>query len=600
MTTQSLILLVLFLVVLLALAYPLGIVLARVGDGGKVPGLSWLGGLERLIYRAAGTTADAAQGWKAYAIGLLVFNAVGALAVYGVQRLQQWLPLNPQALANVSPDSAFNTAVSFVSNTNWQGYSGEQTMSYLTQALVLTGQNFFSAATGMAVAFALIRGFSARSSKSIGNFWVDVTRSTLYVLLPLSLLFSIFLMGQGVIQNFSAYKDVALLDQVSYSAPKNGPDGQPLMDAAGKPVTEDLVAKTQTIAMGPVASQEAIKMLGTNGGGFFNANSAHPFENPTPLTNLLQMLAIFLIPAGLTVTLGNMTRSPRHGWAVFAAMSVLFLAGVLTTYWAEAHPISLLHASHMPVQSGGNMEGKEVRFGIVNSALFATVTTDASCGAINSMHDSFTPLGGMVPLVNILLGEVIFGGVGAGMYGMLIFVILSVFIAGLMVGRTPEYLGKKIEAYDIQMAMLYLLIFPLVILGFSAVSVLAPTFGLSSLANHGPHGLSEILYAYTSATGNNGSAFAGLNANTTWYNTTLGIAMFVGRFLMLIPMLAIAGNLAQKKSVPENAGTFPVTTPLFTTLLIGVIVIVGALTFFPVLALGPILEHLLMQAGNTF
>ena len=426
--------------------------------------------------------------------------------------------------------------------------------------------------------------------KTLGNFWVDMTRGILWVLLPLSTLLAVALVSQGVVQNFRAYDNAKLVEAQKVTA--TGTDG--------RATTTDVT--TQSIAQGPVASQEAIKMLGTNGGGFFNANSAHPFENPTAFSNLLQMLAIFLIPAGLTVTLGQMTRSPKHGWAVFTAMSVLCLAGVLTSYWAEsqASPMLLGVSQHATVaQSGGNMEGKEVRFGIANSALFATVTTDASCGAVNSMHDSFTPLGGMVPLVNILLGEIIFGGVGAGMYGMLIFVILSVFIAGLMVGRTPEYLGKKIEAYDIQMAMLYLLIFPLVILGFSAVAVLSP-LGLSSLANHGPHGLSEILYAYTSATGNNGSAFAGINANTHWFNVTLGISMFIGRFLMLIPMLAIAGNLATKKIVPATAGTFPVTTPLFATLLTGVIVIVGALTFFPVLALGPVLEHLLMHSGSVF
>jgi len=418
-----------------------------------------------------------------------------------------------------------------------------------------------------------------------------MTRGILWVLLPISTVLAVALVSQGVVQNLRPYDSAKLVEAQKVTA--TGTDG--------KTTTTDVT--TQTIAQGPVASQEAIKMLGTNGGGFFNANSAHPFENPTPFSNLLQLLAIFLIPAGLTVTLGQMTNSPKHGWAVFSAMSVLFLAGVLTSYWAEAQPGPMVHGADQTIsatQSGGNMEGKEVRFGIANSALFATVTTDASCGAVNAMHDSFTPLGGMVPLVNILLGEIIFGGVGAGMYGMLIFVILSVFIAGLMVGRTPEYLGKKIEAYDIQMAMLYLLIFPLVILGFAAVSVLAASFGLSSLTNHGPHGLSEILYAYASATGNNGSAFAGLSANTHWFNTTLGIAMFIGRFLMLIPMLAIAGNLAAKKSVPATAGTFPVTTPLFTTLLTGVIVIVGALTFFPVLALGPVLEHLLMGAGKSF
>ena len=465
-------------------------------------------------------------------------------------------------------------------------------MSYLTQMLGLATHNFWSAAVGLALAIAFIRGIARKEMKTLGNFWVDLTRGTLWVLLPLSAVLALALVSQGVVQNFRSYDAAKLMEAQKVTT--TGTDG--------KTTVSDVTV--QTIAQGPVASQEAIKMLGTNGGGFFNANSAHPFENPTPFANLLELISIFLIPAGLTVTLGRMTGSPKHGWAVFAAMSVLWFAGVFTCYWAEAQPSPLLHSvsqqTDTTLQSGGNMEGKEVRFGIANSALFATVTTDASCGAVNSMHDSFTPLGGMVPMVNILLGEIVFGGVGAGMYGMLIFVILSVFIAGLMVGRTPEYLGKKIEAYDIQMAMLYLLIFPLIILGFSAVTVLAPTFGLSALTNHGPHGLSEILYAYTSATGNNGSAFAGLSANTDWYNLTLGIAMFAGRFLMLIPMLAIAGNLAQKKSIPATAGTFPVTTPLFTSLLTGVIVIVGALTFFPALALGPVLEHLLLHAGQTY
>jgi K+-transporting ATPase ATPase A chain len=464
-------------------------------------------------------------------------------------------------------------------------------MSYLTQMLGLATHNFWSAATGIALAVAFIRGIARREMKTLGNFWVDLTRATLWVLLPISTVLAVALVSQGVIQNLRSY-DVAHIVE---------PQTQTVTGQDGKPATT--ITRTQTIAQGPVASQEAIKMLGTNGGGFFNANSAHPFENPTPLSNLLEMFAIFLIPAGLTVTLGQMTGSPRHGWAVFAAMSILWFAGVLTCYWAESQPNPLLHGVDQHVsaeQAGGNMEGKEVRFGIANSALFATVTTDASCGAVNAMHDSFMPLGGMVPMINILLGEVVFGGVGAGLYGMLIFVILSVFIAGLMVGRTPEYLGKKIESYDVQLSMLYLLIFPLIILGFTAISVLAPGFGLSSLANQGPHGLSEILYAYTSATGNNGSAFAGLNANTSWYNVTLGIAMFAGRFLMIVPMLAIAGNLAGKRRVPASAGTFPVTGILFTILLTGVIVIVGALTFVPALSLGPVLEHLLMHAGQLF
>jgi K+-transporting ATPase ATPase A chain len=491
----------------------------------------------------------------------------------------------------VAPALAWNTAVSFTTNTNWQSYVPEQTMSYLTQMLGLATHNFWSAATGMALAVACIRGIARREMKTLGNFWVDLTRATLWILLPMSTVLALVLVSQGVIQNLRPYTTAQVLQ----------PQTQTAIGQDGKSITTTI--RTQTIAQGPVASQEAIKMLGTNGGGFFNTNSAHPFENPTAFSNLLEMFAIFLIPAGLTATLGEMTGSPRHGWAVFAAMAVLWFAGVFTCYWAEAQPSPLLHGVDQRAslnQPGGNMEGKEVRFGIANSALFATATTDASCGAVNSMHDSFTPLGGMVPMVNILLGEIVFGGVGAGLYGMLIFVIMSVFIAGLMVGRTPEYLGKKIEAYDVQLSMLYLLIFPLIILSFSAISVLAPSFGLSALANQGPHGLSEILYAYTSATGNNGSAFAGLSANTRWYNITLGIAMFAGRFLMIVPMLAVAGNLVSKRRAPVSAGTFPVTTPLFTALLTSVILIVGALTFVPALSLGPVLEHLMMHAGQVF
>ena len=600
MSSQSLILLVLFLAVLLALAYPLGVLLARVGDGGKVPGLSWLGGVERLLYRAAGTSPDVGQNWKAYAIGLLIFNGIGALAVYAVQRVQQWLPLNPQALPNISADSAFNTAVSFVSNTNWQGYSGEQTMSYLTQALVLAGQNFFSAATGMAVAFALIRGFSARSAKSIGNFWVDITRSTLYVLLPLSLVFAVFLMGQGVIQNFSAYKDVTLLDQVSYTQPKNGADGQPLMDAAGKPVTESLVATTQSIAMGPVASQEAIKMLGTNGGGFFNANSAHPYENPTALTNFAQMLAIFLIPAGLCFAFGRMVGDRRQGWAVLGAMTLLFVATTAVVLVAEqqAHPaLQALGVDQVAslAQAGGNMEGKETRFGVSASALFAAVTTAASCGAVNSMHDSFMPLGGMVPMLLIQFGEVIFGGVGSGLYGMLVFAIMAVFIAGLMIGRTPEYLGKKIQAYEMKMTSIAILVTPTLVLAGTAIAVLCEA-GKAGMANPGAHGFSEILYAFSSAANNNGSAFAGLSANTPFYNWMLAIAMWFGRFAMIVPILAIAGSLAGKQRLDANSGTMPTHGPMFIGLLVGVVVLVGVLNYVPALALGPLVEHLQLFA----
>ncbi len=542
---------------------------------------------ERLLYRVTGIDPEQEMRWTGYLLALLIFSMMTLLMTYTVERLQHLLPFNPQHLGAVEPYLAWSTAVSFTTNTNWQAYTPESTMSYLTQMLGLATHNFWSAASGLALAIAFIRGIARREMKTLGNFWVDLTRATFWVLLPISAVFAVVLVSQGVVQNMHPYTTAQLLEPQTAT----GADGK------------STIVATQTIAQGPVASQEAIKMLGTNGGGFFNANSSHPFENPTPLSNLLQMISIFLIPAGLTVTLGQMVGSSRHGWAVFGAMAILWFAGTCTAYWAESQPNPLLHGvdQHTSLtQSGGNMEGKEVRFGIANSALFATVTTDASCGAVNSMHDSFMPLGGMVPMINILLGEVVFGGVGAGLYGMLVFVILSVFIAGLMVGRTPEYLGKKIEAYDVQLAMLYLLIFPVVILGFSAVAVLAPGFGLSALTNHGPHGLSEILYAYTSATGNNGSAFAGLSANTHWYNSTLGIAMFVGRFLMLIPMLAIAGHLAGKKSVPPSAGTFPVTTPLFTVLLTGIILIVGALTFFPALSLGPILEHLTLRAGQAF
>jgi K+-transporting ATPase ATPase A chain len=582
---------VVFMACVLLLAKPMGSYMTLVFERRRTWLDPVLGPCERMLYRVTGVNPDEEMSWREYAVAMLVFSAATLALTYMVERLQHWLPLNPQHLASVAPDLALNTTISFTTNTNWQAYVPESTMSYLTQMLGLATHNFWSAAIGIALAIAFIRGIARRERKTLGNFWVDMTRGILWVLLPVCIVFALALVSQGVVQNFRAYDTAHLVEAQNVTA--TGTDGK----AATTTVT------TQTIAQGPVASQEAIKMLGTNGGGFFNANSAHPFENPTPLTNFLEMLSIFLIPAGLTVTLGQMVGSPRHGWAVLGAMTVLWFAGTLTCYWAEAQGNPVLHGVDQRVsltQAGGNMEGKEVRFGIADSALFATVTTDASCGAVNSMHDSFTPLGGMVPLVNILLGEVVFGGVGAGMYGMLVFVIVAVFIAGLMVGRTPEYLGKKIEAYDVKMAMLYLLIFPLIILGFSAVSVLMPNIGLGSLANHGPHGFSEILYAFSSATGNNGSAFAGLNANTHWYNYSLGVAMFVGRFLMIVPMLAIAGSLAAKKTVPATAGTFPVTTPLFTVLLTGVILIVGALTFFPALSLGPILEHLLLHAGHTF
>jgi K+-transporting ATPase ATPase A chain len=563
--------------VLLLTVKPVGLYLAQVLDGKR----TWLDPVlrpvERMIYKLSGVNAEHEMHWRQYAFAVLGFSAVSMVVTYAIERLQAALPVwNPQGLAAVGPDLAWNTAASFTTNTNWQSYTPETTMSYLTQMAGLATHNFFSAAVGIVIAVALIRGIQRTSTNTIGNFWVDTTRTLLYVLLPACVIYALLLVAQGVPQNLAKYTAAHTLEQTN---------------------------QTQTIAQGPVASQEAIKMLGTNGGGFFNANSAHPYENPTPFTNFLQMLSIFVIPAGLTYALGRMTGSQGHGWAVFAAMFVLFTAGFTTVYWAESHPHPLLHgAAQTTAASGetGNYEGKEVRFGISQSSLFAEITTAASCGAVNSAHDSYTPLGGMVVLTNILLGEVIFGGVGSGLYGMLIFVVLAVFIAGLMVGRTPEYLGKKIEAYDIKMSMLYVLIFPLIILSLTAVFVLSPTMGLSALTNNGPHGLSEILYAFTSATGNNGSAFAGLSANTWWYNVVLGWAMLGGRFLMLIPVLALAGNLAQKKSVPPSPGTFPVNGWLFAVLLIGVVLILGALTFFPALSLGPILEHLLLQAGQTF
>ena len=575
MDMHSLALLALFLVVLLAMSWPLGILLARVAEGGRVPGFGWLQRTEAFLYRLAGVDAATGMDWKAYTFALLAFNALGTLAVYGLQRVQAWLPLNPQGFANVSPDSAFNTAISFVANTNWQGYSGEQTMSYLTQMLGLTCQNFFSAATGIAVVFALIRGFSSKSARSIGNFWVDLVRSTLYVLVPLSLVFAVFLMGQGVIQNFSAYREVHLLEPLATTA-------------------------TQTIAMGPVASQEAIKMLGTNGGGFFNANSAHPYENPTPLSNLFQMVSIFLIPAGLCFAFGRLVGDRRQGWAILAAMTVLFVAMTAGVMVAEHQPHPALAAlgidqNASALQAGGNMEGKETRFGIDASALFAAVTTAASCGAVNAMHDSFTPLGGAVPLLLMQFGEVIFGGVGSGLYGMLIFAIMAVFIAGLMIGRTPEYLGKKIQAYEMKMTSIAILVTPVLVLAGTAIAVLAAA-GKAGVANPGAHGFSEILYAFSSAANNNGSAFAGLSANTPFYNWMLAIAMWFGRFAIIVPVLAIAGSLAAKQRLQTTAGTMPTHGPMFVGLLIGVVVLVGVLNYVPALALGPIVEHLQLFA----
>ncbi len=596
MTTNGWLQLLIYLVLLAAVTPPLGKYMTRIFSGERTFLTPAVRPLERLIYRLCRVDEQAEQHWTEYGLAMLVFSGVSMLLLYGLERLQAFLPANPQHFAGVEPALAFNTAASFTTNTNWQSYSGESAMSYLTQMAGLAFHNFASAATGIALAIAFIRGVARRESRTIGNFWVDLTRACLYLLLPLSLAGALVLVWQGVPQNLSRYTHAALLE----------PQRIESKDAAGKMKVETRTG--QVIAQGPVASQEIIKELGTNGGGFFGANSAHPFEDPTPLANLVEMLAILAIASGLTYTLGRMTGSQKHGWAVFAAMLALLLAGFLTVYYFEAagNPMFARHgvtqaaiAAPGGEQAGGNMEGKEVRFGIFQSALFATVTTDASCGAINGQHDSFTPLGGMVPLLNIMLGEVVFGGVGAGLYGMLVMIVLTVFIAGLMVGRTPEYLGKKIEAKDVKMAMLYALIFAFNILVLAAWASVTP-YGTAALGNAGPHGLSEIVYAFTSVTGNNGSAFGGLSANTPWYNWTLGIAMLVGRFLMIVPMLAIAGNLATKKAVPPSAGTFPVHTPLFVALLLGVILIVGALTFFPVLSLAPIVEHLLMQAGTTF
>ncbi len=600
MTTNGILQILLYLVVLTLLAKPAGIYLTKVYAGEKTFLSFIFKPIERLLYAICRVEPDAEMNWKQYGAAMLIFSLVSTLALYAIARLQGGLPLNPQDFAGTSPELSFNTAVSFATNTNWQAYGGETTMSYLTQMAGLAVQNFKSAAVGMALAVVFIRGISRFETDNLGNFWADLVRGTLYVLLPFSFLAAIFLVSQGMVQNFKPYDTATLTESFVVQVDKKDADGTVITDANGDNVKEDQTIDTQTIAQGPVASQVAIKMLGTNGGGFFNANAAHPFENPTPFSNFIQMLLILVIPAGFTYMLGRMTGSPGHGWAVFGAMMFLLVVGTFTSYWAESKGNPLYPATVNQQVVGGNFEGKEVRFGVANSALFAAVTTGASCGAVNSMHDSFTPLGGMIPLVNILLGEVIFGGVGAGMYGMLVFVILTVFIAGLMVGRTPEYLGKKIEAFDVQMAMLYALIFPLIILSFAAISSVAPDFGLTSLNNQGAHGLSEILYAFTSGTGNNGSAFAGLNANTLWYNTMLGMAMLIGRFLMIVPMLAIAGNLARKKRIPPSLGTFPVNTVLFSVLLVSVVLIVGALTFFPALSLSPILEHFQMINGQTF
>jgi potassium-transporting ATPase potassium-binding subunit len=600
MTLNGWLQILVFLGLIFAVTKPLGVFMTRVFSGERTFLDPVLRPLERLLYRVTGVDESHEMRWTEYATAMLVFSAVSMLVLYLIQRVQGMLPFNPQHFGAVTPEHlAFNTAASFTTNTNWQAYSGETTMSYFTQMAGLAFHNFASAATGIVLGIAFIRGIARRQTNTLGNFWVDFVRCCLWVLLPMCVVGSLFLVSQGVVQNLKAYDTVKLVEPQQVQ--RVGPDGKGVVDASGKPVMDTVI--TQTIAQGPVASQEIIKEWGTNGGGFFNANSAHPFENPTPITNLFEMFCIFAIGAGLTYTLGRMTGSPAHGWAVWSAMAILFLAGVTVAYSAEAkgnplYPATVAQHSSAS-QPGGNMEGKETRFGIANSALFATVTTDASCGAINGWHDSFTPLGGMVPLVNIMLSEVIFGGVGSGMYGILIYVVLAVFIAGLMVGRTPEYLGKKIEAYDVKMAMLVSLVFPLIILTLTGLSVVKG-FGTSGISNPGPHGLTQILYAFTSSAGNNGSAFGGLTANTLWYDAATGITTLVGRFLMIIPMLAIAGNLAQKKYVPPSVGTFPVTTPLFTLLLISVILILGALTFFPALSLGPILEHLLMNVGKTF
>ncbi len=580
----------LFLAVIFAITKPLGAYIARVFNREKTFLDPLLRPVEKLIYRSTGVDEKSEMRWTEYAIAMLMFSVVSLVLLYFIERTQQWLLFNPQKLANVGPDIAFNTAVSFTTNTNWQAYTPETTMSYLTQMAGLAYHNFTSAAVGIALAIALIRGITRREMKTIGNFWVDMTRALLWILLPLALVGSLLLVSQGAIQNLKPYVTAQLMDPQRITT--TGPDG--------KAVTQTVTQ--QTIPQGPLASQEVIKELGTNGGGFFNANSAHPYENPTPFSNFFEMLLIFAIPSALTYTLGRMTGSQRHGWAVWSAMAIIFLGAVTVAYWAEARgnpQFAGVDQAHSTLQPGGNMEGKEVRFGVADSALFATVTTDTSCGAVNSMHDSFTPLGGMIPLTNIMLGEIIFGGVGSGLYGMVVFVIIAVFIAGLMVGRTPEYLGKKIEAYDVKMAMLSILVTSLVVLIFAAIAVIEP-FGTASISNPGPHGLSQVLYAYASTVGNNGSAFMGLNANTLWYNTSTAAAMLLGRFFMVIPVLAIAGSLARKKTAPPSVGTFPVTGPLFTVLLISTILIVVALTFFPALSLGPILEHLLMAAGKAF
>ena len=588
-----------FVVLLVLITKPMGVYLMQVLDA---HGRTWLDPvlrpLERVTYRLMGVDSDKEHDWKQYALAMLLFSLVGCLFTYAILRVQNFLPLNPQGLAAVSPDCSFNTATSFTTNTNWQSYVGETTMSYFSQMVGLAFHNFVSAATGIAIAAALVRGIARHSAQTIGNFWVDLVRVTYYLLLPICLVFAIFLVSQGMIQNFKPYTKATLLEPMKVQVEKKDASGNTIKDVAGKAVTEEQTVTEQNIVQGPMASQVAIKMLGTNGGGYANANAAHPFENPTPLSNFVQMLSIFSVGSGLTWYLGRMVKNQRHGWTVWAVMLAMFVGGVLLAWHSEAagNPI---HQSLGITATDGNMEGKEVRFGIFNSALFATVTTDASCGAVNSMHDSFTPLGGFVTLFNIQLGEVIFGGVGAGLYGILVFVVLAVFIAGLMVGRTPEYLGKKIESYDVKMSMLALLILAIDVLAFTAWAIVSK-WGTGSLNNSGPHGFSEILYAFSSGTGNNGSAFAGISANTAWLNTAMGFAMLIGRFLMIVPILALAGSLVRKKVTPASAGTFPVHGGTFFILLIGTVLLVGALNFVPALALGPIVEHFLMQGGKLF
>jgi K+-transporting ATPase ATPase A chain len=594
MTAQACLMLAVFLVILVALAYPLAVYMTRLADSAPFAGP--FGTLERALYRAGGVDPAYDMPWTRYAVSLLAFGGLGLLAVYAMQRLQLWLPLNPQGFANVSPDSAFDTAVSFVTNTDWQAYAGESTMSYLTQMAALAVQNFFSAATGIAVAFALIRGFARRSAQGIGNFWVDLTRIALYLLLPLCCALAVFFMSQGVIQNFDAYKDVATIETLKYDNPKLDASGVALKDAQGNALTEPATTHTQTLPMGPVASQEAIKILGTNGGGFFNANSAHPYENPTPLTNFTQMIAMLLIPAALCFVFGRMVGDIRQGVAILAAMTLIFVVMTGVTSWAEQQGNPSFTAlgvdqAHTALQAGGNMEGKETRFGITASALFAAATTAASCGAVDAVHDSFTPLGGLVPLWLMQLGEVVFGGAGSGLYGMLIFAIMAVFIAGLMIGRTPEYLGKKIESFEMKMTAIVILVTPFLVLVGTAIAVLCAA-GREAIFNPGAHGFSEVLYALSSAANNNGSAFAGLSANTPFYNVLLGVVMWLGRYAFIVPVLAIAGSLAKKKRTSATSGTLPTHGPLFVALLIGTVVLVGALTYVPALALGPVIEQL--------